>query len=52
MINVSAFLSSLIYMLQGLVGIFIVTAIIIICVFVLNKLGAAMDAKNNNSNGQ
>ena len=38
MINVQAFLQTLPIMGKGMLGIFIVTAVIVLCVTVLNKL--------------
>ena len=37
-LNVQAFLSTLPLMAKGLVGIFMVTGVIILCVYLLNKL--------------
>jgi len=52
MFNTEALLATLPYMAKGMFGIFVVTILIVLSVFVLNKLGNAMDAKNNDSNGQ
>jgi Na+-transporting methylmalonyl-CoA/oxaloacetate decarboxylase gamma subunit len=38
MFNVKALLETLPYMLKGMAGIFIVTCLIILCVYVLGKL--------------
>lgn len=44
-INVQAFLESLVFMVEGWLGIFVVMAIIIAVVYGLNKLTAEKDAK-------
>ena len=44
-LNVELFLETLGYMGTGLVGIFTVTAVIILSIFLLNKLGSALDKK-------
>ena len=44
-LNVELFLETLNYMATGLVGIFAVTAVIILSIFLLNKLGSALDKK-------
>ena len=44
-LNVKLFLETLGYMGKGLVGIFTVTAVIILSIFLLNKLGSAIDKK-------
>ena len=50
MFNTEALISTLPYMAKGMVGIFVVTVLIVLSVFVLNKLGSAMDAKKDNAN--
>ena len=41
--NVKAFLDSLPYMAKGMAGIFIVTAVIVGCVYLLNRLTRKRD---------
>ena len=52
MFNFDALLGTLQYMGKGMVGIFAVTVLIVLSVYILNKLGNAMKTKNDNSNGQ
>lgn len=40
-------LDSLMYMIAGMVGIFVVIAIIMLSIVVLNKLGSASDERKN-----
>ena len=42
-INVDAFIDSLPYMAKGMAGIFIVTAVIVGCIYLLNKLTKKRD---------
>lgn len=52
MFNFSALTDTLQYMGKGMIGIFVVTVLIVLSVFVLNKLGSAMDAKKDDANSQ
>ncbi len=46
-INIGAFISSLKYMVEGWLGIFIVMGIIIACIYGLNKVSDRIDSHAN-----
>ena len=48
-INIDAFLESLMCMLEGMAGIFIVTIIIILCIKLLNYLSSGKQGKSKNN---
>ena len=49
-INVGAFIASLKYMVEGWAGIFIVMAIIFVCIQGLNKFAEKLEEKNAQKN--
>lgn len=48
--NVSLFLSVLPYIVKGMIGIFAVTAVIILCIVILNKTTEFFENRKNSDN--